>query len=246
MWSVVIVVDAKWEKRNLGVSCYEITIDDSDSIDDIKEYLKIYSAEYMVVRVPVCRTDIMFYLTSKGYTCVESIISLNHNLKMHYFTPTQVKLSENIDFIEMEPEDINYLFSQIKKGMFNTDRIYLDPFFTREKAAKRYIGWLNDELLKGSHLYKITFNAQEIGFSGIRNENKGEYKQFLTGLYENARGHQMGFSIIYQPIKKIKQLNGKLFTTDVSTNNVPSLKVHIQCGCIPSKIQYIYTKHNYS
>lgn len=34
------VVDAVWEKRNLGVSCYEFHIDHKDSLEEVKEICK--------------------------------------------------------------------------------------------------------------------------------------------------------------------------------------------------------------
>ena len=45
---------APWEKRNLGITSYEIAIEQEDSPEELKrKLLEIEDAEYIVVKTPV-------------------------------------------------------------------------------------------------------------------------------------------------------------------------------------------------
>ena len=46
---------------------------------------------------------------------------------------------------------------EISNGLFDSDRIYIDPFFSKEKAAQRYINWTEDELKRGTEFIKYIY-----------------------------------------------------------------------------------------
>ena len=54
------IIDAYWEKRNLGVSTKEVLVEEQDSAIDIKKALSAieHDAEYLVFKVPIARFDI--------------------------------------------------------------------------------------------------------------------------------------------------------------------------------------------
>ena len=83
------VVDAFWEKRNLGVCCNEIEIEPGDETNFLKRELPLNEAEYTVVKVPSNKFDVMFLLQDLGYTYVESSINLVHDLKEIRLNPLQ-------------------------------------------------------------------------------------------------------------------------------------------------------------
>ena len=44
----------------------------------------------------------------------------------------------------MDEKEWSIMQEQIKGGMFQTDRIILDSYFTPEQAANRYILWMDE------------------------------------------------------------------------------------------------------
>ena len=61
-------------------------------------------------------------------------------------TPMQEKLISCSDCVTMTEDDYERLFSEVRNNMFDTGRVYLDPYFTKEQANNRYVGWIKDEI----------------------------------------------------------------------------------------------------
>ena len=69
------VIDAFWEKRNLGVTTCEVTFDEHDSTESVAvicdELINQYN--YKVFRVPADRCDISLFLQSRYCRFMENI-----------------------------------------------------------------------------------------------------------------------------------------------------------------------------
>ena len=76
------VIHAVWEKRNLGIDCYEVELEAQDSFNEFKDWEASACGEYMVVKVPVERDDIFLKMPSLGYTFIEMATGL---LLIHVF-----------------------------------------------------------------------------------------------------------------------------------------------------------------
>lgn len=74
----------------------------------------------------------MFLLKELGYTYVESSINVVHDLKEIRLNPLQQRVMDSISYSQMNNKDIDELFNEIKKGIFTTDRIYIDPYFNSD------------------------------------------------------------------------------------------------------------------
>jgi len=60
------ITDAYWEKRNLGITCTEIIIENGDQLSHLEEINDVLECvEYVVVKVPVARFEMNNYLTQK-------------------------------------------------------------------------------------------------------------------------------------------------------------------------------------
>ena len=60
------VVNAVWEKRNIGVDTAEVTIEEADDVQTIKDTLNNLEVEYIVVKVPSSRSDALFLVQNRG------------------------------------------------------------------------------------------------------------------------------------------------------------------------------------
>jgi len=239
------IVDAFWEKCNLGVDCTEITIEKEDCVIQLEEIANLLdTSEYIVVKVPVARMDINEYLTKRDFIFVEGSINFQLNIKEAVLTPLQQRLNAAISYEEMDENDLLELYAEIEKGLFKTDRILLDNKFTELQAAKRYINWIKDELAKTTQVYKIVYKEDAIGFFTFKEVSENIYYPFLAGLYEQYSNSGLGFTTLRKPIEEAFKRNGKSISTYVSTNNPYVIRVHTQQGFSISDIQYVYIKHN--
>ena len=233
------VIDAFWEERNLGVTCYEIQMELSDKLEAVvKELDSFTERQYMVVKIPSSRYDLLPVFQSRGYYFIETQIRLETIIGPNYqfpnISPALKKLCDRCAVKEMNDTDIEHLYQEIKNGMFDTDRVYIDPFFTPEQAANRYIGWTRDLIAKGDTQYKTIFNGTTFGF----------FNGALGGVYNEYKGSGMGFCFRYA-LAQFDQLQGiKKRCVRVSANNPDIFKLHTYFGARIKGFEYVYCKHN--
>lgn len=241
----MIIVDPHWEKRNLGVDCYEILVEENDTLEDFKyNFEQISVRQYMVIKVPVARFDVMQELTNRGFVFIEGSVSLEHCLDDLKLNNLQKRINKSIAYNLMNDSDHKYVYSQIFEGIFNTDRINLDPFFTTQQAANRYVNWIGDEIKKGACLYNVVYDNQNIGFFILKEIGDGVYYPFLASLFNNHKYSSLGLFVILKILECCLNNKAKLIKTSVSTNNLPALKIHSSLGFQIENITYTYIKHN--
>ena len=79
------ILNADWEKRNLGVSCTEITVELTDVAKAVRTAIGQIGDDYVVVKVPVPRVDVMLALQEAGYAVIEVAIGLHLRLQEAVF-----------------------------------------------------------------------------------------------------------------------------------------------------------------
>lgn len=238
------IIDAVWEKRNLGVTCFEVAIETTDTVADVKHRLPQLAAQYVVIKVPAGRSDIMFCLSELGYAFIEGSIHITKIVKNFELSGIQKRLGDSVGHALMDEGDMQVLQNEIRKGMHDTDRIYLDPYFTKKQAGDRYIGWIQDEVARGSGVYKMIYKGQSIGYFTMKDLGDGVYYPFLAGMYESHRNSGLGLNITYKPICEIAARGGKSISSYISTNNDKAVRIHVSMGFSFDQITYVYVKHN--
>ncbi|MDR3125158.1 MAG: hypothetical protein LBU10_04745 [Endomicrobium sp.] len=237
------LIDAFWEKRNLGVkSCHELIIEKSDSLNSVKSQLLLLNSEYVVVKVPDGRIELSFLLTELGYSFIENLIHFTYNPKIH--KSIIQRILEDINYVKMDEADIDYLFCEIRKNIFSTDRVFLDPYFSSEQASNRYIGWIKDELTKSCDIYKLVLQNKDVGFFTFKDLGEGRYFPFLIGIYSNFLNRALGRCLIYSIIQETIKRNGKIISTYSSSNNIRAVRCYSSLKFNISGMQYVYVKHN--
>ena len=107
--------------------------------------------------------EISNYLQSSGYTFIE-LMTLCHNKGILPNLSPIHQRNNVVKSVEMNDEDKNRLFEEIKSGMFTNDRVSLDAKFTNYQANNRYVGWVLDEIKFGSQFFKLNYKNQVAGF----------------------------------------------------------------------------------
>lgn len=236
------IVDAVWEKRNLGVDTSEITVEPADMCEDVTQVLMQVNSEYCVIKVPSYRPDLLDIIQDNGYRYIEDMVYVTHYLQEIPYSSIQKRFHSAIHVERMNEEDIGELCIEIEKGLFDSDRIFLDPYFSHELAKQRYINWVHDEYEKNTDFFKYVYKGNTVGFFGLKELEGGHYTSFLGGIYKEYRKGGIG-SIVKVP-EVVRNLGGKTVSTSVSTNNAVQLKSLTMNGYIPESISHTFIKHN--
>ena len=237
------VIDAIWEKRNLGLTTVEITVENDDKLELVSEQLKSMTSDYVVVKLPVGRVDISFLLSKMRYVFIEGMNRISHNLKTVELSDDKMKTVEDTQLTPINKDDLELILKNVRTGMFTTDRIALDPYFTIDQAANRYVEWIKDEVNRESELYNVIYKHQKAGFIGVRKSGDG-YHDFISGIYEGFTGKGLAICMTYRTIEEARNKGAKFLTTDISCNNIASLQSRYKCGFTVVETTYVYVKHN--
>ena len=235
------VVEAVWEKRNLGVDSVEMEVELNDSCDEVARVLSEVKGQYLALKVPSTRTDITWLVSRFGYIFVEDMMFLEHDLHPIQRTPLQQRLYDAVKIEPMQEEDFPVLYDEIKHGSFTFDRISNDPFFTQEQAITRFLNWLNDERERGAEFLKGVMKGEMTGFFTIRDLGDGVYTSALGGTFMKWRKGGLGTNV--QTPEEVKKRGGKKLILGVSTTNMIQIRALIQNGFFPVKVNHVYVKH---
>ncbi|MCR4691499.1 MAG: GNAT family N-acetyltransferase [Lachnospiraceae bacterium] len=237
------IIDAIWEKRNLGLVTQEIEIENDDSPEKVEKALKESDADYQVVKAPVARLDLYSLLTEYGFFFAEASIRVSHNLKNVACPEMIQRMVDRISFSEMSEEETDIMIENIRQGMFQTDRVILDPFFTRKQAYDRYILWMKDEKERGAKLFTYKYKEEPIGFSCMKETKTGCFYPVLGGVYNMGKALPLGSAIVYKQLDIAKSLGGKMLYTFISSNNPAVVRVYSGAGYGIDSIKNVFVKH---
>ena len=239
------IVDAVWEKRNLGVTAKEVTLDLGDTVDGLDELFELDS-EYTVVRVPVGCVDLMFKLNDLGYRFIETMLNIQHGHKDVGSGLDRItkRIAESITYFEMSDNELEELRRQLRGGIFYTDRISLDPEFSAAKAAERYIGWIGDLQSQGGNVFKCVLSGEIFGYFTSKIDGSNVNRVDNVGVYKNYENAGLGVGLVNASIRHACEAGAKMTVSSVSSNNIPALKANLAAGYVITSSQYIYIKHS--
>lgn len=235
------IVDAVWEKRNLGISTFEITIENEDSFEDVEKAISHLDCDYAVVKLSAQRKEYLAHLQSQGFLFIEDMIHLEHDLSEIPMNPIIKRLYEKTSFRKMNEEDFSQLEEEVLKGMFDTDRISLDKSFDSDASANRYLNWINDLKANDANFYVITYGENSAGFVVLNTKDNITFHSVLGGGYERFR--KTGIGIIQKEQEITRKLGGKRVITSVSSNNVGQFRALIMNGYKPYAVDHVLIKH---
>jgi ribosomal protein S18 acetylase RimI-like enzyme len=237
------IVNAVWEMRNLGVICTEVTVEHRDSDEGVLAQLSDLPAGYQVIKVPVARVDIMNSLHRANFAYVESSISVEHELSINHPEGLFARMVSASEYVELGSDEIDRVSLEIRSDMFRTDRVYLDPEFTREQAANRYVNWMMDEVSRGASVYELRVKNAGIGFFLFRHDSERVGYSALAGLYPSSKSPGFGNVLLHQVLLEAKQRQLIRLESHVSSNNLAVVKNHIEQGFRITDIHYVYVRH---
>lgn len=238
------IVHAVWERKNLGMDAWEVTLDKRDMADVPRVIEALHDSQYggcyVCVKLPVGNLRMVHALEDDGFRFLETQLHLVEALE-----PSDVmRYGESADHIPVQERVVpktreawGAIIGKITPGMFDTDRIALDPAFGPDVACQRYRGWCWDLFDNSTSIMRASSLAgEDVWFSiSILVKAPDVYDGVLGGVFNSYRNLGIG-AMRTGPSQK-----GKLKTT-VSTNNLPMLKLHQNRGRIIYGERYVFRK----
>lgn len=243
----MIIQEAPWEKRNLGVSAVNFIIEKQDTIEVLNEnVLDNRDYQYQVVKLPVNKMDMYQELCRNGFEFIEGKAELSCTLADLKLQESFRMVFDEISYKQVfEQEDFCMIYDYLLTGLFDNDRIALDPMFGKAASARRYLCWTRDEVESGHSLPFIAYvNDIPIGFAILKPVSKKIAYSMLMALFDRKGFRGMGFALLYINMLEAKKRGFKSIITEVSTNNIDSLKLHLMLGYNIKDMHYVLIKHN--
>lgn len=237
-------VDAVWEIRNLGVSCYELTVGSRESAEDIADQLsRLERRQYMVAKVPSENVGAALLFQDKGFRYIETLISLDLEIK-ELTVPARLRgVCGKCSSAPMDERDILVMENETMKGIFRTDRVSADPYFPRDASARRYIGWMHDLAEAGCIPRKVIFGGADVGFFIDKRISDTVFDGLLAGVYSQYEGSGMGFAVQYAAIVSAAEAGASRICGHVSGNNPAVLRILTALGYRVKSLENVFIKH---
>lgn len=238
------ITECYWERRNIGASTIEITVQNDDQFDrEIFDEVN-QQCQYCVVKVPMSMIDFNKKLSEMSFVLVETQITVKKDLtKKDWFIPQY----EDISFEKVvSVEDLPRITKKITPNMFSTDRITLDNVFGPQLGRNRYVNWINTEIsLNRSQIAIVRLLNDEVGFMMFREENEN-FILLLNGLYKEWQNRRMGIITPGMPLMFTMKNNSQSsqVITNISSNNIPVVKLYSRMGYEVQNMSYVFIKHN--
>lgn len=238
------IVDAYWEKRNLGVDCTEMTITSEDEKSDIINQINNLKKGYIVIKIPYSLTDHSLLVQKYGFDYIESLVTMGRKL----VNPPQLPdiFSRYKPYIGVHPADdseIASLLKDIESGdIFLNDRIAKDPYFSKKISGIRYSGWIRDLQKMNCRINIGTYKDDNVVF-GVLTNNGEKYDAVMGGLLAASRNSRLGFIALYINTMSAYLSGGNYIETRVSTNNLSILKLHQIFGYSIKDFYNVFIKH---
>ncbi len=237
------VVDAFWEKRNLGVDAVSFHIGPKDTVGDVIPKIEESGKEYQTAIVDPANPEVMLALQDMGFRFIECTISLSAPAEKMGVPDKLKRFEDRMGYRPASEEEIARIKETVATGtIFTTDKISLDPFFGPKKAGIRYAFWIDDLLSSGSTLYAITYGEEIIAFE-IAGLSEGTVEYHLGGMLPSRAGMMLGAAISLPGTLYWKEHGAERFSTEVSSNNPPILKIHESFGFEVTGCRYVLVRH---
>ena len=240
------IIHADWEKRNMGINCFEFQIEQDDKQSEIEESINKIDADYIVIKLPTTRPELLFFFQEKGFTFIELMTNCFHDTNLPVVSKIQQRILKRLSCEKMQAQDKSQLFKHIKEGLFKTDRVSLDPLFSVQQATNRYISWISSETKKGGLLYKILFDNKSAGFFLMKKQSDNCLFACIGGIYQKFQRFGLGFFLNYIQIQECRKVGAKKLLSSFSSNNRDASAIHLYTGYTLNQQYYVFTKHKKS
>lgn len=239
------IIDAYWDKENLGVATTEIVSSANDSIKELKSTLGDIKSPYTVVKIPSGCTEQLLSVQEMGFSVIE--VSFNYESKLSKIKlPTLYERFMPDVMLEPATEELKEraLNEVLSGSIFSTDRIALDPAFSKELSGKRYYNWCRKALEGGAEMVIAYYKGIPAAFNiSQKSSVKGNMSVGLLGGNLQGAPNGLGFLLVACEAECCKRLGLSICEGTTSSNNFSSLRLHMECGFVITSSNYVLVRH---
>ena len=240
-------VHATWEKENIGQDAYEITLNETDSFDEFaKEEQRCIAsgAQYLVVKTPVNCQNLLFSMATLGYHFVETVYHVQIKRRDYHMPQIISRFDRGFSVVQVTDDAAKErMFAAIRKGIFLTDRVSIDPFFGPVAGGNRYANWLFGMMQRGGDAYEVWLKDKPIGFFVICRKDETTVDPVLMGMYNEAEDRGLGTLLHKKTLDTCFTYDCTQLTSTIVSNNVKIFSVYLNAGATITDTQYTYIKH---
>ncbi len=244
MGVLIKVVNALWEKRNLGLTVNEITLEkqDFDTLDSIK--LIEDNSDYVVIKFSTELNKLIFEVQDLGYTFVELLNTTNKKTKsLPNLNSLKQRFFQNLSVQGINKDSSSLIFDNFENDLFQTDRISVDPFFNLDQTGIRYIGLINDVLENDGSLSGLYLKNELVGFYTYKVESSELMKFQIGAIFNKYKNFGLGYFLNYFQLLEAQRLDVASVSTTYSSNNLAARKVHESLNYLVTSQEYVFVKH---
>lgn len=238
---------AVWELENIGADAWEISLDAQDTPEALaaeEARLRALGAQYIVVKTPVNCPALLFGLPRLGYTFVEMVFHVMIRREAYHMPDTIARFDRGLRVVEIREEsERERVYALIRRGVFVSDRVSIDPAFGVSKGGNRYANWLESMLRKGGFLYEVLSGEKPIGFFVICRKDENTVDPVLMGMYDERNDRGMGALLHKKTLDTCFTHPCKRLTSTIVSNNAKVLHVYVNAGATITDTLYTYVKH---
>lgn len=243
------IVDASpWEKRNLGMNAWEITLNRSDmeNVPQTVEALRDpkFADAYVCVKLPVGNLKMVHALEDDGFRFVETQTEIGYDFKTQKLPAELGRYASYLAYEEVLPksEQWSEVVNSVTDDMFITDRMYLDPTMPRGVSVLRYRNWMRDMQKDDSKvmlLWRSRKTREVVGFD-IMASMVPIAHALLGGVFPGKP--LMGMVHMCSFFGCLREKGALKYVTNISSNNLPMLRCYAQLGAIAQNMSYVFRK----
>lgn len=241
------IIEAIWEERNLGKRCKEVHIEKDDDLIMTLRHLADIDEEFVILFLPIERSEYLLQLPQYGYFYIESNFDLVKRHSEENSIPILYsKILKKVHCRQLRDEEIDCFLYRLKTEFyFEKDKISIDYHFSKQVSANRNYWRLMDYYAEAMNLqiYDVMYEDKSIGYFILNIIEPRHIEVYLSGLYPECRSTNLGTCIMGEETRQSFQLGAELITLGVSLNNVASLNTYLSLGYEVKKVTNIFVKH---
>ena len=111
------IVDATWEKRNLGVDVIEVSCAENDSAEELADTLKGINTPYSVVKIPSGCISLLFKAQQEGYRVIELSFEIQGDIRRIHTPEIYERFIKHIPAAIQELQPVWFIYTVSTKTM---------------------------------------------------------------------------------------------------------------------------------
>lgn len=240
----MVVSERPWEKRNLGVESCAFYIKKDDNAAECMKDLEKYQYQYQVMYIQWGNAAALKEAQKHGFIMTEMNLHLQKKLDTETMPYIYKRYEQHLTYSIASSGEQEWLLQTIRVGkIFTTDRVAMDSHFGLDCAGRRYAYWAEDVLADGATLLLMKYKEKVISFDILIGRDSETVDAILGGLLPEFGSSGLGFAGLYLISQWAKGENYKKIVTNVSSNNLPILRLHELFGYGVDDMSYVLTKH---